>query len=53
MTRAAEEGLRRITGLDLFIGQAIDSFEIFTGHRLEPTSWPTWSAWTSRSAGAI
>jgi shikimate dehydrogenase len=36
MTRAADEGLHRITGLDLFIGQAIDSFEIFTGHRLEP-----------------
>ena len=38
MTRAADEGMQRITGLDLFIGQAIDSFEIFTGHRLEPAA---------------
>ncbi len=36
MTRAAEAGLQRISGLDLFIGQAIDAFEIFTGHRLDP-----------------
>ena len=36
MTRAAEAGLDRISGLDLFIGQAIDAFEIFTGHRLDP-----------------
>ncbi len=30
------QGLHRISGLDLFIGQAIDAFEIFTGHRLDP-----------------
>jgi shikimate dehydrogenase len=36
MTRAADAGLRRISGLDLFIGQAIDAFEIFTDHRLDP-----------------
>ena len=36
MTRAADAGLQRISGLDLFIGQAIDAFEIFTGHRLDP-----------------
>ena len=35
MTRAAEVGLQRISGFDLFIGQAIDAFEIFTGHRLD------------------
>jgi shikimate dehydrogenase len=34
MQRAAEVGLRRISGLDLFIGQAIDAFEVFTGHPL-------------------
>ena len=36
MQRAAEAGLQRISGLDLFIGQAIDAFEIFTGHQLAP-----------------
>jgi shikimate dehydrogenase len=34
MTRAASEGLDRITGFDLFLGQAIDAFALFTGHRL-------------------
>jgi shikimate dehydrogenase len=34
MQRAAEAGLQRISGLDLFIGQGIDAFEIFTGHPL-------------------
>jgi shikimate dehydrogenase len=36
MTRAAAAGLERITGFDLFLGQAIDAFEIFTGHSLAP-----------------
>ena len=36
MQRAAEAGLQRISGLDLFIGQGIDAFEIFTGHPLAP-----------------
>ena len=36
MVRGAEKGLERITGLDLFIGQGIDAFEIFTGHCLSP-----------------
>ncbi len=36
MQRAAEAGLQRISGLDLFVGQAIDAFEIFTGHQLAP-----------------
>jgi shikimate dehydrogenase len=36
MVRAASAGLARITGFDLFLGQAIDAFEIFTGHDLEP-----------------
>jgi len=36
MSRAAEAGLQRISGLDLFLGQAIDAFEVFTGHRLSP-----------------
>jgi quinate/shikimate dehydrogenase (NAD+) len=35
MIRAAAAGLERLTGFDLFIGQAIDAFEIFTGHRLD------------------
>ena len=35
MQRAAALGLQRISGFDLFIGQAIDAFEIFTGHRLD------------------
>jgi shikimate dehydrogenase len=34
MTRAAAAGLDRITGFDLFLGQAIDAFAIFTGHHL-------------------
>ncbi len=34
MVRAASVGLARITGFDLFLGQAIDAFEIFTGHDL-------------------
>ena len=36
MVRAATVGLARITGFDLFLGQAIDAFEIFTGHHLSP-----------------
>ncbi len=36
MVRAAGAGLARITGFDLFLGQAIDAFEIFTGHDLDP-----------------
>jgi shikimate dehydrogenase len=36
MIRAAHVGLARITGFDLFLGQAIDAFEIFTSHRLLP-----------------
>jgi len=36
MMRAATVGLARITGFDLFLGQAIDAFEIFTGHDLTP-----------------
>jgi shikimate dehydrogenase len=34
MVRAEAAGLTRITGFDLFLGQAIDAFEIFTGHDL-------------------
>jgi shikimate dehydrogenase len=34
MARAESAGLARITGFDLFLGQAIDAFEIFTGHSL-------------------
>jgi shikimate dehydrogenase len=34
MVRAAAVGLDRITGFDLFLGQAIDAFEIFTGRDL-------------------
>lgn len=37
MARAAAAGLDRITGFDLFLGQAIDAFVIFTGHRLPPS----------------
>lgn len=36
MVRAASAGLARITGFDLFLGQAIDAFEIFTGRDLDP-----------------
>lgn len=36
MVRAATVGLARITGFDLFLGQAIDAFAIFTGHDLTP-----------------
>ena len=34
MARAAHAKLVRISGFDLFLGQAIDAFEIFTGHIL-------------------
>jgi len=34
MVRAAATGMARISGFDLFFGQAIDAFEIFTGHHL-------------------
>ena len=34
MARATQRKLARITGFDLFIGQGIDAFEIFTGHAL-------------------
>jgi shikimate dehydrogenase len=34
MVRAAAAGLARITGFDLFLGQAIDAFAIFTGFAL-------------------
>ena len=34
LRRGAEAGLQRISGLDLFLGQAIDAFEVFTGQRL-------------------
>jgi shikimate 5-dehydrogenase len=37
MARAADVSLMRISGFDLFLGQAIDAFEIFTGHCLAPT----------------
>ena len=37
MARAAEPKLARITGFDLFIGQGIDAFEIFTGCVLAPS----------------
>jgi shikimate dehydrogenase len=36
MARAATAGLDRITGFDLFLGQAIDAFAIFTRHHLSP-----------------
>jgi shikimate dehydrogenase len=32
MARAEYAGLARITGFDLFLGQALDAFEIFTGY---------------------
>ena len=35
MQRAAEAGLHRMSGLDLFNGQAIDAFELFTEHPLD------------------
>lgn len=37
MKRAAEAGLQCISGLDLFLGQGIGAFEIFTGHPLTPS----------------
>jgi shikimate dehydrogenase len=36
MARAAEKKLARISGFDLFMGQGIDAFQIFTGHVLAP-----------------
>ena len=36
MARATEMQLARITGFDLFMGQGIDAFRIFTGHLLAP-----------------
>jgi len=36
MARATAAGLDRITGFDLFLGQAIDAFAIFTGHDIPP-----------------
>ncbi len=36
MARATEMQLARITGFDLFMGQGIDAFQIFTGHQLAP-----------------
>jgi shikimate dehydrogenase len=36
MIRAGAVGMARITGFDLFLGQAIDAFEIFTGRTLAP-----------------
>jgi shikimate dehydrogenase len=36
MIWAAASGMTRITGFDLFLGQAIDAFEIFTGRNLTP-----------------
>jgi shikimate dehydrogenase len=36
MVRAGAAGMTRITGFDLFLGQAIDAFEIFTGRSLTP-----------------
>jgi shikimate dehydrogenase len=38
MIRAERTGLDRISGFDLFIGQGIDAFEIFTGHGLSPSA---------------
>ena len=35
MVRARAAGLERLTGFDLFLGQAIDAFEIFTDHSLD------------------
>ena len=34
--RATNAGLATVNGFELFLGQAIDPFEIFTGHRLTP-----------------
>ena len=34
MARAADAKMARISGFDLFIGQGVDAFEIFTGHVL-------------------
>jgi shikimate dehydrogenase len=36
MAQAERRGLARMTGFDLFLGQAIIAFEIFTGHLLTP-----------------
>ena len=36
MERAAEANLSRISGFELFLGQAIDAFEIFTGSPSHP-----------------
>ncbi len=36
MVRATEMNLARISGFDLFLGQAIDAFQVFTGARLAP-----------------
>ena len=36
MAHAADAKLARISGFDLFLGQAIDAFEIFTGCVLAP-----------------
>jgi shikimate dehydrogenase len=36
VTHAAHAGLAILDGFELFLGQAIDAFEIFTGHRLTP-----------------
>ena len=36
MARAADAKLTRISGFDLFLGQGIDAFEIFTGYVLAP-----------------
>ena len=38
MTHAAEMNLARLTGFDLFIGQGIGAFEIFTGCVLEQSA---------------
>jgi shikimate dehydrogenase len=37
MARAADANLARINGFDLFLGQGIDAFEIFTGCGLAPS----------------
>ena len=49
--RPPKQGLQRISGFDLFIGQAIDAFEIFTGHRLRRRSSPTWSSMCGPPSG--
>jgi shikimate dehydrogenase len=36
IVRATAAGLATVNGFELFLGQAIDAFEIFTGHRLMP-----------------